>query len=175
MVCTNPARAEIDLALVRGVEATEVAASFGISVRSVRRHKANHVPTPALREGAIAVAEEEALTGAELLRRAGGFLLAAQEILGEARTGKDPATALRAIRTAGRMIETCAKLTGDIDSATTVNVLVAPALQALQHVILCALAPFPAARQAVVVALSHMAGDGDGGSAPLTIAHDPAG
>ena len=71
--------------------------------------------------GAQAVAADEALHGEALLSKAASLLRTAETILGAAITGRDPATALKAIREAGRMVELCAKLTGDLDESTTVK------------------------------------------------------
>lgn len=106
--------------------------------------------------GAQAVAADEALHGAALLSKAASLLRTAETILGAAITGRDPTTALKAIREAGRMVELCAKLTGDLDESTTVNLVIAPQWITLQSTILMALAPHPEARSAVVAALGRV-------------------
>lgn len=109
-----------------------------------------------MQAGVEAVAAEEALHGAALLTRASGLLKTAETILADAMASGQPETALKAIREAGRMVELCAKLTGDLDEGTTINLTLAPQWITLQTTIITALAPHPEARHAVVAALGRV-------------------
>ena len=155
-VCTHDQRDAIDRALVSGVQPVAVSKQFDIGKQALLRHRAAHIPTPDMHAGAQAVAADEALHGAALLSKAASLLRTAETILGDAITDRDPATALKAIREAGRMVELCAKLTGDLDESTTVNLVLAPQWITLQSTILLALAPHPEARSAVVAALGRV-------------------
>lgn len=153
-VCTHPDRAQIDGALItRAFSLRSLAARFGVSAKALERHRVGHVPTEAVRAGAQAVAADEGLRGGALMAKASNLLKTAEMLLSDAMMKDQPQTALRAIREAGRMVELCAKLSGDIEAGATVNVLVAPAFVTIRQTMLVALAGFPDARAAVVRAL----------------------
>ena len=69
-VCRHPNRAEIDRALISGEPLADVSERSGISSQSLIRHRAAHVPTTSMQEGAQAIAVAEATHGAGLVRDA---------------------------------------------------------------------------------------------------------
>lgn len=152
-ICGHRDRAEIDRQIVAGASLPAISSNFGVTTKSLTRHRDNHVPTAAMQRGLQAVAAGEALHGAALLGKASSLLRTAEAIMSAALADQDHRTALQAIREAGRMVEICAKLTGDIDPSTTINLTLAPQWVTIQTTILAALAPHPVARQAVVAAL----------------------
>ncbi len=109
-------------------------------------------------EAARAAAEAEGAAGVDLIERAGRLLHTAEEILSESRAEKDRTNAIRAIRECARTIEVIGKLQGTISDGTQVNIIAAPVVLELQQAVLTALAPYPAARHAVIAALSGVSG-----------------
>lgn len=171
-ICVHKQRADIDLAIVQGMEPKEITRQFAVSQDSILRHRRDHLPTPAMAAGVQAALEEEQLSGAGLVQRVARLLTAAEEMLGEARSDRDRIGAAAMIREAGRCAQLLAKMAGDIDTSTTINIQTAPAVLQLQQLVMMALSGFPEARAAVCLALAPLAG---GGSAPRTIEYDPAG
>ena len=84
------------------------------------------------------------------------------ELLLEAQQEGDRKTALAGVREATRLLEVEAKLRGQIDSSTTINIGITPQFVLIQQNILQALAPYPEARDAVVRTLTAMEGVGGG-------------
>lgn len=153
-VCTHAERAEIDRALIARTDTLPaLSARFGVSVKSLDRHRNAHVPTPAMQEGAQAVVAAEAGLGAGLAQDACSLKNKALDLLRQAEEAGDLKTALMGVREAARCLELVAKLTGDLDASPTVNLVLAPQFISIQTAILAALAPHPEARRAVVAAL----------------------
>ena len=68
---------------------------------------------------------------------------------------KDNGLALRAIARVEKQLELEGRLLGELNEATTVNVIVSPEWQKVRAVILAALEPYRAARLAIVGALQN--------------------
>ena len=151
--CQHASRAEIDAALVSGAALSGISTQFGISPQALLRHRAGHVPTAAMRKGVEAVAVAESTRGASLAEQACSLKNRALALLSKAEREGDTRVALAGVREAARCIELMAKLAGEIDTSTTVNIAVNPQWLQIQTVILAALAPHPAARLAVAEAL----------------------
>jgi hypothetical protein len=105
--CSHPARAEIDQALVNGgTSLRSLAASYGLSLSAVARHKDKHLPeTLALAQEAAEVAHADDLLGQ--VRDLQERTLA---VLGEAEKTGDLRVALRAIAEARQNTELLGKL-----------------------------------------------------------------
>ena len=106
-------------------------------------------------------------TGVErgtLVAQLGALLARARAILDAAERSGKPATALAAIKESRAILETVARVTGELDThpQVTVNVLGSPEWIEIQRVILTALRPYPDARWAVAAALDV----DDAGQAP---------
>ena len=164
--CAHADRAKIERAILEGVSNRTVAERFGISHQSVWRHKRNCIPTPVQFAAIEAREAEQGGHALDLLESADGLRVEALRVLREAQAAGERDTELRAIREAARLLDLMGKLRGEISNDTTVNVLVAPAMQAVQSVILNALAPYGEARRAVAIALANM-------GEPLAIEHEP--
>jgi hypothetical protein len=152
-VCGHRDRAEIDRQLVAGTALPGISRQFAVSQDSLARHREKHVPTMAMQEGAQAVAAAEGTHGATLLGGACNLRDKALGLLKKAEESGDLRTALMGVREAARCVELMAKLTGDIDESATVNIIANPQFVMVQQAILSALAPHPAARAAVLMAL----------------------
>ena len=155
-VCRHPERDAIDRALVAGADVASVSRNFAVSDDALTRHRDNHIPTPEMQAGAVARAAADADHGGSLLSQVAGLRTDALRLLGKAEAAGDLRTALAGIREARECIETLAKLTGQIDAGTTVNVSVEAQILPVQVAILAALVPYPEARAAVVAALEHV-------------------
>jgi len=79
-----------------------------------------------------------------------------ETILDTTEAAGDHRTALAAIRELRNHLELLAKLVGELQEGTTVNVLMTPEYQVLQATIVRTLAPFPEARIAVAQALRQL-------------------
>ena len=154
-VCAHPDRAAIDRALVSGTPRTALASRHGLSEPAVRRHEDTHLPERLSKAAEAAeIAEADDLLGQvrTLQHRALG-------ILDQAEDAGDLRTALGAIREARGNLELLAKLLGELNEGTTVNVLVSPEWLQVRTIILQALDPFPDARLALADAMEAHAGD----------------
>ena len=155
--CKSGNKAEIErLLMTREVTTEEISTRFGVSQGSLVRHRANHLPIATRVEADSAIAEAEGERATSLLEDASNLRRKALDILAEAESSGKLLVCLQAIREAGRLIELQGKLMGQIDTSTTVNISLAPVLVSLQSAIMTALAPFPDARRAVVMALGAL-------------------
>ena len=157
-ICTHPQREAIDAALAVGEPNRRIAAQYGLSEASVRRHKAEHLPahlTQAQQAQDVAQADD-LLAQLEALRRDAGRIGAKAERVSEF------SPALLACREQARIIELLLKVAGELAEGPTVNILVSPEWVALRTVLLQALGPYPEARAAAARALLE-AGDGHEG------------
>jgi hypothetical protein len=144
-VCVHKDCEAIDKALVAGGSAREISALFRVSPDAVQRHKTEHM-AEMLRKARGVATDTQALDVVTQLKAINGASL---HILQEARQGKDPQTALKAIDRIQRQIELQAKLLGQLDDRPVVNVLLASEWLQVRAVLLQALAPYPEARVAV--------------------------
>lgn len=156
-VCGHQDRAAIDAALVSGAPLRDIALQNGVGHMALQRHK-EHIPA-AITQAAEAKAEAQALDVVKQLKAINATAVA---ILAEARALGDRDTALKAMDRIHRQIELQAKLLGDIQEGTTVNIVLSPQWITLRTVIVRALVPYPEARVAVAAALARVEGNGHG-------------
>jgi hypothetical protein len=151
-VCVHPERALIDQALIAGQTNRFIAVQFSLSATAVQRHKDNHMPASM----ALASQAAEVARGDSLLDQVRCLQARALGILEKAEQANDLRMALMAIREARGTLELLARLQGELQDTTTVNVLVAsPEWLTLRGRILQAIEPYPAARAALAEALQH--------------------
>lgn len=151
-ICGHPDRAEIDAMIVSSAPNRAVARhdwpGGAVSKDAVSRHRSGHISTALAR--VVSQREEAGPRSAldrleELYGRASGLLDAVEA---EGKTSQ----ALAAIRECRGLVETLAKITGELDEKPTVNVLnvaTNPDFVAMLSSLMEALAPFPEARVAV--------------------------
>ena len=170
-ICAHADREEIDAALVAQQPFRTIAERFGTSKTALVRHKQDHLPAhlakaqqaheiahaTALENQAHIQDKQDIAQADSLLER---LLVLSREtlaILQEAREGdsKDNALALKAIARAEKQIELQARLLGELQDGTSVNIVVSPQWHVLRTTILQALIPYPEARVAVAEALTH--------------------
>jgi hypothetical protein len=82
------------------------------------------------------------------------------DILTDSLNEGDRRTALLAIRTENKQLELMAKLTGQLNEAPQLNILMNPEFMKLKSVILTTLAPYPDARLKLSERLAEMLDDG---------------
>ncbi len=151
-VCCHDQRGAIEQEIAATTSARKISALFRVSPDAVQRHKAEHLPKT-LTDARKADDDERALDVVKQLRVINGVSL---QILNEARQGKDPQTALKAVDRIHRQIELQAKLLGQLDDRPQVNVVVSPEWAAIRATVLVALRPYPEARVAVVERLAAL-------------------
>jgi len=118
-ICDHPKCAEIDRALVgNGTSYRRIAAQFGVAETSLRRHKAEHLPVLLVK----AKEAEEVMNADTLLEQVRQLKKRAMALLDGAEKAQDFRTALGAIREARGTLELLAKLVGELQSGTVVNV-----------------------------------------------------
>ncbi len=113
-ICKNERREDIEKALLGRESFSEVADRYGVSKRSLRHHKENHLPK------LLAKAQDLYETGSagslleklDFLRRKALFILEAAELSGDLRT------ALAGIREARGCLDLLAKITGEIQPSS---------------------------------------------------------
>lgn len=162
-ICNHEDREAIDEAIVSGSTLRATARRFDVSKDAVSRHKA-HVSASLSR---VVAAREEA-GAVSALSRLEELHTRAMRVLDAAEADGKASLSLAAIRELRGLVETLAKITGELDERPNVqvlNVATAPEWVAIRGVLMQALAPHPAAAQAVAVALDSLpAGRTIGGS-----------
>ena len=148
--------------MVNGDPFRRIATQFSLSEASVRRHKADHVSLFL----AKAKAAQEISQADDLLAKVAGIEAEARRIAKKAEKAGNLSVAMSGVRELARLVELLAKLRGELQQTTTVNLLMNPQWLSLRNVIIAALAPFPEAQTAVLAALQQ--GNGIGHAQTLT-------
>lgn len=148
-VCTHPERDALDAAIVAGEPYRGVARRAAVSPDAVERHAARHLPA------VLTKAEDarEAARAGSLLDTIRDLAADAHRIKAKAEEAEDLRTALDAIGKLTKIVELLAKLRGELESGTVVNVSVSAEWVTLRATILRALDPFPQARLALAEVL----------------------
>ena len=113
-ICSHPRRRQIDLALIGGIPNRKVAAQFGLTEASVRRHLEFHV-SAMLKQAAQGEKEADELQLAgDLSDQLRQIRDRAASLLRKAETAGDNKTALSACRELCRCIELLGRFAGDL-------------------------------------------------------------
>jgi hypothetical protein len=150
-ICEHPKVEEINKALLETQNIAKVAEQYGVNYYALYRHK-DHIP-------AILTQAQEAQEVAKadsLLAQVTELRDKALSILDKAEQAGDLRTALQGIKEARGCLELLARLQGELQEQTTVNILINPQWLSLRTVILQALEPYSEARQAVARALREV-------------------
>ncbi len=152
-VCSHSDREAIDAALAGGQSQRAVARGWpDLSKDAVRRHATTHLSAALVR---VKARREEAgaMTALARLER---LYERASRVLDTAEEEGKTALSLAAIKELRGIVETLARITGELDErpTVTVNLAESPEWAAIQSVILAALGTFPEARRAVALALT---------------------
>ena len=154
-VCEHEKVEEINRLLLEGVSLRNIAKQYFVSAASLHRHKDGHLPAKLVK----AQEAREIAKADTLLDQVAGLRDKALSILAKAEQAGDLRTALQGVREAKGCLELLARLQGELQERTTVNILVNPQWITLRTVILKALDGYPEARQAVARALREVEGD----------------
>ena len=146
-VTTHAKRQEIETALAKGAPVRQVADAFGLSKSAVHRHKERMVAELAGARSAKDTSADELLSKLRVLQGE------AENILARAKKVGNHRDALGAIKESRAIVELLAKMFGEIQTGTTVNITVSNQWVALRADLMGALAPYPEARVAVMRAL----------------------
>lgn len=151
-ICFRSDRAEIDAAIVSGDTLRDIARRFATSKDAVGRHKAAHV-SAALSVVLAARAEAGPVSALDRLEE---LYTAAKRVLDVADAEGKPGLSLQAIRELRGIVETLARVTGELDERPTVSVLnvhTSGDWLATRAAMLDVLAGYPAAARAVAARL----------------------
>ena len=147
-ICYHPDRQTIDQALVSGETLRDIAQRFAVSRDALYRHKA-HIPT------AVAKAHEadEVAEADRLLATVRDLLQSAIATIDQAERAGELRTKLAAIREARETAKLLLEVHGELQTAPTFNLVLAPEWVEVRTIVLQALGPYPDARLAVAGAL----------------------
>ncbi len=151
-ICEHPQAEEINTALLNGVSLRNIAERYSVSKTALHRHKESHLPADLVK----AQEAQEVAKADSLLDQVAELRDKALAILAKAEQAGDLRTALQGIKEARGCLELLAKLQGELQERTTVNILINPQWLSLRTVILEALDGFPEARLAVAQALREV-------------------
>jgi hypothetical protein len=151
-ICSSPQRAEIDRQLLSGATYRKIAERFHVTAQAQLRHKADHL----LAELVKAKQAEEVSQATDLLAMAMERDTKALELLSAAEKGGDIKTAGAMLRISLVSLELLARLRGELNEQTTVNVLLAPEWLVTRAEVMRALEPYVEARLAVSAALLEL-------------------
>jgi hypothetical protein len=163
-VCSHRERAQIDMALARGVSAGALARRYKLGTDSLYRHARNHLP-PQLRASLLAGPDLEGVDLDKLKETESQSLLAnlvalRHRLFAALDTAEEFNDAGMLTRVSSQLhanLELTGKLLGDLSAGTTnVNVLIMPQYVELRVALVQALASFPEARQAVAAVLHQL-------------------
>jgi hypothetical protein len=119
-VCNHPRRRDIDKAILTGEPERALAGRYRVARSSLQRHR------PHVSEVMARAAEAREIThGENLVERLQSLSAIAFKILADARAAKQYSAAMSGVREMARIVELVAKLTGQLDESTRVNVLIA--------------------------------------------------
>lgn len=156
-VCKHEDLESINQALLANESLRNIAEQFPLSTTALHRHKKSHLPAALVKaQEAQEVSRADSLL--DQLRHLQGKALS---LLEQAETAGDLRAALQGVREAKGCLELLAKLQGDLQEGTIINILVSPAWVSLRSVILRALEPYPEARGKLTEALRGVDHAGD--------------
>lgn len=164
-VCLHREKAAIDLALSRGVGVRALSRRYKVSIDSLYRHSARHLP-PQLRAKLIAGPSVEGvdldrLRDTESQSLLMNLIALRNRLLSQLDVAEEHGDSSMVTRVAGQLhhnLEITGELLGDLSTGSTTinNVLLMPEYIAMRVELVRALAPHPEARQAVARVLHRI-------------------
>jgi hypothetical protein len=149
-VCRHPDRKAIEEALFRQVPVRELAKRYaGLSPYALNRHGRMHL----MQMLAKAKEAEEVANADAILTRLQRLETRMWNFLDKSEKGGEFALTVQAAREIRGCLELCAKLAGQIQESTVINIVNQPEWAVVQKVLMLALEEHPAARIAVAKAL----------------------
>ncbi len=182
-VCNHRELAALDLALARGVSIRALCRRYRVSVDSLYRHKARHLPAQLkaklLAGPSLAGVDLERLRADESQSLLMNLIALRNRLLSSLDTAEEHGDSGMVARVASQLhrnLEVTGELLGDLNAGSTTinNVLVLPAYIEMRVALVQALAPYPQARHAVAQVLSTIeakAADTIKANAELGLAH----
>lgn len=147
-VCASDARDTVDRLIIAGQPMSQIAKRIGVSDSAIARHRDAHLSP--------AIAKVEAERGSKLLNRVEHLITRTEAILTAAEESGKVSVALSAVREMRELLRLLGNASGELDErpSVTVNLLASPEWLTVRARIVGALAPYPAAREAVALALA---------------------
>lgn len=162
-ICNHPDRVALDAALVEGKSYRAVARQWGASKDAVARHHRAHVSPALVRVGEKRLARAAEAGPRTALDRLEDLYARAVRVLVRVEATPNTAQQLAAINAAQKLVETIARVTGEIRpdggvsvQLATVNVMASGEIAGLISVLMRTLAAWPEARVAVADALEAL-------------------
>ncbi|MCX6693635.1 MAG: hypothetical protein NT074_03670 [Methanomicrobiales archaeon] len=153
-MCQHPQREKIDGDIISGVSLRNIAEQCSVSTTALHRHKSGgHIPQSLT----LAHEAKEVAHANTLLQQVKDLVKKACGLTDRAEHAGDLRTALSGVREVRGCLELLARVTGELQSNTTVNIAIVknPEWIALRTKIISALQPHPAARSAVLQAIGE--------------------
>jgi hypothetical protein len=148
-ICAHPEYHAINVALVNRDPYRNITQHYGVSKYALTRHAKEHLPELLARaKDAVEIAEADSL-----LDRVEGLYKRTEAILEAAESNSEWALALAAIRECRGNLELLGRVTKELESAPTFNLLLNPEWIELRALIVRAVEPFPDARESILSAL----------------------
>lgn len=154
-ICPRTDRERIDAALVTGSPLRAIAGQTGTSKSALERHRPHVTERMALARDAHEVAAADTL-----LAKVGELESRARHLLEKSERQGQLGTSVAALRELRQVVELLARVTGELESGVTINLVQSPEWATFARRMLHVLEPYPEAR--VSVARLLYAGDGSG-------------
>jgi hypothetical protein len=160
--CLHPQRQEFERKIAsKELSMSKAAQLMDSNKATVSRHMRNCFPKKVAEWVKPEASKEETLNVVNALIESHDTTL---KILKDSLDEGDRRTALMALQTEIKQLELTAKLTGQLNEAPQVNLLMNPEFMKLKQIIVKELAPYPEARVALSDALDALAEDDDNGN-----------
>lgn len=114
-VCSHPQIDEINKELLESRSVRDIAGRYDLTKSSVDRHYQNHIPE-------IMKTQVKEIAGSKLVTYIDELRTEAADILRLTKESKDYRTALMAIRELNRIVDTLAKIQGNINEGTQITI-----------------------------------------------------
>lgn len=158
-ICIHKKRNEIENVLIENQPFRAIASQFGVSHKSLQRHKKNgHIAKSLIKAHEI----NKIVNADDLVVKILHLQKETLIVLSEAKEVKDHNTILSAVGKAGQLIKIQAELTGQLQEAKVINVYIQPAFIKMQSIILTELDQYPEVKYKIAEALENASGDGTG-------------
>ena len=158
-VCDHDEHHAINVALVQRDSYRNIAERYGLSVSALSRHTKEHLPKLLVKaRDAVEVAEADSL-----LARIEALQSKTIDALEAVEEERNYPVLLGAVREARANLELIGRVTKELEATPTLNIHLNPEWVELRTVIVTALEPHPAARDAVVRAIEGVSNGSDRG------------
>jgi len=147
-VCACKDVEKINAGIIEGVPLAALSSEYGVTQSALYRHKI-HIPEQLVKAREV----KETAAADNLMERVASLNSKAEDVYKKALKSQNLNAAIGAVRELRGITELYAKITGELQSQTVNNIIVAPEWITLRNAILKALDPYPEARQAVIKAI----------------------